>query len=439
MLAALFEDEGAALLEQGGLGPDWSAALAHVPPHVLGVTPGDDMGLRQLLRLRDFWSSRNDLRPAVAATRGLVDVFARRVGPSHPDTLVELATLGVLADRAGRVEEGGRILEEALERLRPQVSGRDLRLAVVCGHVARSRMNRGEVRGAEEALEIAYRIRTAIAPDTAALVAAQLGEVRLRLGAVSDALPLLKEAYDATVAREGQTSPRTPARAQMLGSVYNQLGRHEQAARVLRPVHTHLRDAPEERRAAVAFELGLALSRTGVTEEGLRLVEQSVRWTRAWSQRSGAPHPSLPGRLTMFAQLLNQRARPGDAEGLLMEALDAERQLYGDASPQVAQRYASLGRFIAGQGRVDEAIGWLDPACSLLRSTVGDRDPRTIEAVEAQAGFVLERASRALAARDRELAAGLVLRGFELASAVLGHAHERTRRLRDLRDSHRLR
>ena len=194
LLSSLFDDGGAAVLEQGGLGRDWRAALAHVPPEVLAVTPGEDVGLRQLVRLRDFWSSRDDLRPAVAATRGLVDVFARRVGPSHPDTLVELASLGVLADRAGRTEEAGRILEEALERLRPQVSGRDLRLAVVCGHAARNRMSRGDAKGAEEALEQAYRIRSEIAPDTASLVAAQLGEVRLRLGAVAAALPLLKQA-----------------------------------------------------------------------------------------------------------------------------------------------------------------------------------------------------------------------------------------------------
>ncbi len=439
LLGSLFEDGGAALLGQGGLGTDWRAALAHVPPAVLAIAPGPDAGLRQLLRLRDFWSSRNDLRPAVAATRGLVDVLARRVGPHHPDTLVELATLGVLADRAGRVDEGARLIEEALERLRPQVSGRDLRLAVVSGHAGRSRMSRGDVKGAEAALDVAWRIRTDVAPDTAALVAAQLGEVRLKLGDVQGALPLLKDAWEATRAREGDESPRALARAQMLGSVYNQLGRHDAAVKALRPVHAHLGDAPPERRAAVAFELGLALARTGVAEEGLRLVDESVRWTRAWGQRSGSPHPSLPGRLTMFAQLQNQRGRPGEAEGMLMEALDAERQLYGDASPQVAQRYASIGRLVGGQGRLDEAIGWLDPACSLLRSALGDADPRVVEAVEAQAGFVLQRATQALASRDRELAGGLVLRAYDLAAAVLGHGHERTRRLRDLRDSHRLR
>ena len=44
--------------------------------------------------------------------------------------------------------------------------------------------------------------------------------------------------------------------------------------------------------------LGMALDRIGRKEQGLRLVEESVRLSRQLGERAGRPHPSVANRLT---------------------------------------------------------------------------------------------------------------------------------------------
>lgn len=432
-LASLFDDGGAAFLADAGL-ESWEAALHPVPVPVLGVSDGPDAGLRQLLALRDLWSAHGVLCPALAATRALVGLRTAALGSAHPDVVLEHAALGTLLQRAGQIALGGELLDRAWTTLRSVAGGHDLRVAVVAQNVAALRMKQGEVGEAEHALEIAYRIRTARAPDTTGLVAAQLGEIRAGLGRPADALPLLREAWEKTARTEGPTATRTLARAQMLGTVLNQLGRYPEAIAALRPVYDAFgADADPERRAAVAFELGLALDRTGTREEGLRRIEEALRITRQL-EIGGQPHATLSNRVTMMAQLHAERGRTEVAEGLLREAMEADRRLFGDASAEVAGRYAALGQFCVRFGRVEEAVGWLDAACSLLRSTVGDTDPATVAVADQTAAVLTALARTALEARDRELAGDLLLRAHELAQPVLGFGHEKTRRIRELLD-----
>lgn len=436
LLAALFEDGGVELLARGGLGQGWPEALACVPASILEVPPGPAAGLLQLLRLRDFWLRRGDLRPAIALTQALLQLRTRDGGPEHPDTLVEQATLGALAERAGRGAQGAAMLEDALARLRPRVGGRDRRLAVVASHAARSRVGRGELEGAEALLRIALRIRREVGEPVGA-TAAQLGEVLLRRGQPAAAQPLLDEAHREAVAAEGPHAAVSLARAQLLGRAAGEAGDPAAAAAALRPVHAATAAEPA-RQATVGFELGLALLSCGEAQEGIRLVEAAVRWTRGARGPAGGPHPTLPDRLAALARLRLARGRAAEAEGLLLEALDAEQQLSGDTSPQVALRYVALGRMCAGLGRVDEALGWLEPAISLLSGSLGPQDAHTRSAVEAYAAALLQAADRAGAGRDRALLADLVGQGLRLAEPVLGRSHPQIVALRALAQRHRV-
>lgn len=434
LIAALFEDEGRSVLDEGELGESWRDALQHVPPELLDVPP-EDAGRVQLGRLRDFWSRLDDLRPALAATRGLLDVQVTRHGPEHPDALVELGALGALVQRAGRADEGAAMLERAFDGLRSAAGGSDLRLAVVSSNLGLHYVRAGRAEDAERVLGTAYRIRSVQAPETAGLAAAQLGELRMRAGRLADALPLLREAWQRSVEQQGPDHPRTAARAHVLGALYARLGRHSDAARLLRTAWEAAR-GDSERAAGAAMELGVALCQSGAEEEGLRRVEEAIRWTREASRAE--PHPTLPARLTAYAQLQLQRGRPGEAEGILLEALEAEKRLNGDDSPQVADRYAVLGNFCARSGRGPEALGWLDAAASLLRTALGDAHPRTRQVVQQQSGLLVATANDALKRRDRALASELLARAWSLAEPVLGQADARVREIRELRRRHRL-
>ena len=432
-LASLFEDGGRSVLAEGGLGSDWVTALSSVPPEVLDLAVESDLAFHQLVALRNFWSAQRDLQPAIALTRGLLRLRVARSGHRDPDTLMELGALGALAQRAGKFEEGGQLLQKAFKAMQEVADEDDVRVAVVASNLARHWIHLGKLDKAEAALELAYDLRKRSAAGTEAMAAAQLGEVKSRRGDPEGALPLLKSAWMALRTELGDDHGKTMGRAQAYSLTLIKLDRHSEAVMPLRQVYAWAKKRGNgELRALASFHLGVALDQTGAREEGWRHVEEAIRSTREMGDGEGLPHPNLASRLSTYAGMQLRKGRVGEAEGLLMEALEAERRLFGDSSVDVASRYATLGYFYARQGRTAEAMGWLDPAASLMRSAVGDTHPKTRVVVDYQAGMLIAQVERAAAQRKRDLARELVMRAWTLASPVLGFKSAKVRRIREL-------
>jgi len=429
-LAALAPDGGAAILAEAGIAT-WSDALASAPGDVV---EGAD-GWTLLGRLRDFWVDQRDLQPAMAATRALLREAVTQVGAHHPDAAVELAVFGDLAMRAGRFREGASLVERAWRTALPALAPDDPRLVALAGPVAWAWVQAGRLDEAEEALSRALAACRRHRPDALGVVVAQLGEVRARRGRTAEAIPLLAEAHRWYATRFGADHPATVSRCRQLAAALQTEQRWVEAVPRWREAWENLTRAGDaEGCAAVAVELAVALEVLGERAEALRRLEESVGWTRG----AGDPHPLLSARLSVLANAELKRGRVVVAEGLLREALDAERRVSGEASVPVAERLAALGGLLARTGRVDEALGWLDTAASLLRGQLGDADPRTGAVVDMLVALLIERAQAALDARDRELAAMALARAWALSGPVLGHVHARTRAVRDLRERHRL-
>ena len=309
----------------------------------------------------------------------------------------------------------------------------DLRTAVVASNLARHWIHAGELAEAETALAVAYRARQQLAPKTTAMAAAQLGEVMARRGNAEGASPLLKQAWMELRSQLGDEHARTLARAESYSLNLIQIDRHSEAIMPLRQVYRRAKaTGDDDTRARASFHLGVALDSTGAREEGWRHVEESIRATRRLNDGEGLPHPKLATRLTTYANMQLRKRRMGEAEGLMMEALEAERRLFGDTSLEVASRYATLGYFYARLGRTGEAMGWLDPAASLMRTAAGDDHPKTRVIVDYQAGMLIAQVEIALAARERDLARELVMRAWMLASPVLGYQSAKVRQIRTL-------
>jgi len=425
-IRALFDDGGEAVLREAGLPGGWEQALSELSRPL----PGSADALQMLSGMREQWAATNRLRPAIAATRGLLRLRIASSGHDHPDTYVELGALGALAQRAGRVAEGGDMLVRAWEGIRRTAGGRDMRLAVVSSNVGLHYVRTGNLEEAERALEVSYRIRKDLAPASVGHVAAQLGEVRLARGSTGEAVDLLGEALEVYRVTFGAEHPRTDNRAQALGALLVNLGRYAEAAAVLRSVAARSDQAPADRRAAVDFDYGVAMYHSGGSEEGLRRIEAAVRATRAMSSEDGTPDRALASRVTVYAGLQLERRRAQEAEGLLQEAVEAERRLHGEDSVQIAERYANLGTFLAKCGRIDEALGFLDVSASLMRSLLGDGDRRTRSVVIKQVSLLLARAKQARERSDQALEGMALTRAFQLAEPVLGYTDARTREIR---------
>ncbi len=430
-IAALFGDGGATVLTEGDIGDSWEQALARLPDEVFRVAVGGPHpeGELWLAVIRDHWARLGELRPAIAATRGIIRRRMTRLGREHPDVLLELGAMGALANRAGHVEAAASLLEEAWQGLRSVAGGRDLRVAIVAEHAGAHYLKNEQFHEAELAYEQAWRIRAEQAPGTQGGPAGQLGDLWVRKGRLKDAVPLLEESYRLVRERFGPLSNRTQTRARAYAMALAHLNRHAEAEPVLRDLHEHARQVGEPERVAEAgFELGLALYRVHKLEEGWRTVDAAIQLTRSL----GEPHAALPERLSIWSRLLRSRGHVDEAEGVLKEAIEAERMLHGDDSPEVAVRYVELAELLANLGRNEEALGWLDPAFSLLDGVLGPKHPATIRAASALAAELLNRAIVVAAQEDRKTVRALQAHGAAL-SRVLGTRDDNLNRLKVLK------
>ncbi len=426
LLEGAFADRGAAVCAETGLGGSWPEVLATAPAGLLsGVTDAE----AALERLRDGWAT-SALRPAFAVAKALVVVRGRRLGADAPDVLVDLAALGEIAGRAGLRAQADAALDRAWAVSRSSLGGNDLRVAVIAGHRASHRYRNGDLAEADAMLEAALRIRRAVAPGSVGPTVARLAEVRMAAGRPGDALPLLEEAWRGYRAALGPDDPRCRQRARTLAATAIAQGQPGRAVDALRDLLASARAADHaDEVMGFAFELGIALVRLGRMEEGQRLADEALRLTRA--VRPG-PHPELPRRLNAWVEITLRRGRREEAEGLLLEALEAEKRLHGPTSFEVAVRYVQIAQFCREQGRHAEALGWLEPGATLVRAAAGDSSPATRHAVGLLVDVLAEEAVAANGRRDRVLAEQLAERALSVGSPVLGADAPAVRKLREL-------
>jgi len=392
-LRSLWPDGGAQILERAGLA-SWQAVVAALPADVLTVPPGPmPPGETLLGRLRDLFSQAGRHPTAIALAQALFERREQALGPEHPETLVARSRLGAVLLRAGELDAAGGHLLRAHRGLRAAMERPDLRAAQAAIDLASYLRQRGEPEQAARALLQAYEIRRRAAPGSVGLLAAQLGELLLELGDDDAAADRLSEAWDLLRQTRGEHDRVTLDRARLLGPLLVRLDQPERALPVLRSLAawTGAHGTPEER-ASVDFALGRALDQTDQPEEAYRHLERAIRWTRAHVGDDDLPHPELPQRLAIWSRVVELRGRPAEAEGVLLEALEAERLLFGEASAEVGLRQAAIGDLCSRMRRLDDAIGWIESGLGLLRTALGDDHEVTAVVAERLIDLLLEKA-----------------------------------------------
>jgi tetratricopeptide (TPR) repeat protein len=426
-IEALFADRGVGILNEAGVAESWEALLFQVPEDYLEIEESDPTseGETLLTQVREYYSQNGDFRVAIAMTRGLLRFRMHQYGETDGWTLEEVGALGALADRAGRLAEAAELFEKAYTGMKAG-GVNDLRFAIVAANFGIHMLRKRQPMQGEKLLEEAWRVRKAVAPETTGLLSGQLGELLIRRQRLNEAVPFLQESWERYRDMYGGDDERAVSRARTLAAVLGQLDREPEAVPVLRVLYEDAVRANDlERRATVALQLGHALEVLGYRDEAYRLVEESLKWTRA----AGDPHPELPHRLTVWSKMQSRRGRPHEAEGLLREAVEAERRVHGEKSAELGVRYSNLGHLLGQLGRHDEAVGWLEAATKLLRSTLGDEHWQTKTAVEALATHLCLIAEQAIDRSDYPYARDLLFQARQFAAKVLGPKHAVTQRV----------
>lgn len=110
----------------------------------------------------------------------------------------------------------------------------------------------------------------------------------------------------------------------------------------------------------------------------------------------------------------------------------------GESSPRTARRYATLGGLLARIGQLDEAMGLLDGAASLLMSTEGPHHATTQNVVEASLGLIATKVEQLVASKDKATASVLLTHGLTTGGRVLGFNHAAILALRKIASDHRI-
>jgi len=129
---------------------------------------------------------------------------------------------------------------------------------------------------------------------------------------------------------------------------------------------------------------------------------------------------------------LMQRSRSGEAEGLLLEAMESECSLHGEVSLPTGERHLQLARYYFGVDRRAEAVGRLEAGVSVLRSVRGDEDHRVRRIVGEFVDVLQEDIQAAVKSRDFELARAIVRSARRVSNDVLGESDTRSQMLRQM-------
>jgi tetratricopeptide (TPR) repeat protein len=389
-------------------GASWEQMLSLAPPDTVQRAVRTRLpGMALVSVVRAALAQRGALQDAAAVSVWLSAQLDARLGAAHPDALAERAAAGGWLFRAGDRAGADAMLSSAWSGLR-QAGISDARLAAVGERWSAVLMAEERYDTAEEVLEVVWRLRRR--EGRGAPISARLGQVRLARGDVAAALPLLREAWGES---DGRPWRLGVGRTLGLALVRHEL--FEEAVPILRTVVDAEHD--DGSRAEACMALGTALEGLRSLPEALRMVEEGVKLTRAQE----ADRAVLAQRLSIASRMAFARGRVHDAEGLLKEAVDLDRQHYGDDTPEVARRYSELGRMVLALGRTEEALGGLEPATSLLRRHLGEEAELTRRAAEAQAAGLIANADQANGGGDRELASYYIERVLALRTMLDDH------------------
>lgn len=386
-------------------GAKWPQLLAWVPPPAVDkAMKGRLPGMALVTLVRGTLANKGAMADAAAVSVWLSQRLDERIGEDHPDALVERAAAGGWLMKAGDLDAAGRLLGSAWRGLRHM--GEDRRLAAVGDRWSAWLMARERHDEAEEVLEVVWRHQRR--QGGGAGISARLGQVRLARGDVEGALPLLRSAWEQSASR-----PWRLGVGRALGRALVRQSLHSQAVTVLRMVVEE--EHRDEAAADASMLLATALEAQQHPDEALRMVELAVQTTREMD----AAHPTLAHRLSVWARMAFTRGHRTEAEGLLREAVDLDESRYGNDSPEVARRYAELGRLVLALGREEEALGWLEPATGLLRRHLGEEAELTRQTAEAMAAGLMGCAEGAARQGDKDLALYYADRVLGLAGVLV--------------------
>jgi eukaryotic-like serine/threonine-protein kinase len=222
----------------------------------------------------------------------------------------------------------------------------------------------------------------------------------------------VREVLDRAAERVRQSPPRSPLDEAhlrtMLGRLYKELGRFDDAAAQLEPAVARFEEvlgAHHPDTLTAATDLALLYRRLGRADDAENLLRNTLESQTA---ALGELHPDTLRSQDLLAALLHRtRGRPADAEELYRRAWQGRRVALGERHPDTLSTQSALATVLAELGRGVEAVHLMEDAAAGLVESHGEDHPGALVALSDLARLYaqLERLGEAEAIYRRTLPA----------------------------------
>jgi non-specific serine/threonine protein kinase/serine/threonine-protein kinase len=362
------------LLEDGILTPSLEAIRERFDeePRVRGrllqsvAGVADDLGLVEM---------------AEEAQRESVALRRRKLGPSHPETLAAMSSLGTVLIARGQAEEAERILRKAAPGLEEQLGADDPRTLDARTALAVSLRRQGRL---EEALGIYREVIAALErtrgpehPETLNVLG-NLGVALDQAQKLDEAERVLRGVVEASGRVLGEEHRRTLTAKVNLGAVLEGRGEFADAEMLYDEAHAKFHEilGPlHPRTLAVRSNLGWSIRRQGRLEEAQRHTFAAYEGRR---KILGASHPDTLVSLGNLTVLLEKRGHLEEAERYAREALRIARSALGERHPRTTLAMNNLAIQLQRKGQLEEAEPLLRDALVARRGALGEEHPHTL-------------------------------------------------------------
>lgn len=219
-------------------------------------------------------------------------------------------------------------------------------------------------------------------PLTQALVLSAIGESRLGLGLVREAIePMLraKELLEETLGTDHQD---TLTSIGSLANAYLRAGRIVEAISLYEQTLTGKQLLGTDQFDTLINNLGIAYQSIGRLEEAIPLLEQTLV---ARKQRLGADHPDTLTSMSNLATAYQLAGRLDEATPLSEQTLATSKQKLKSHHPHALGFMHNLANAYQDAGRLDEAIPLLEETLAACKRNLGEDHPNTLTSMNALA------------------------------------------------------
>ncbi len=274
--------------------------------------PDADKTMQALNNLATVRVRKGDYAGAEPAFRRALEAGRRSLGPDHPNTLSFANNLAFVLQDLNRLDEAEALYRDNLERVRARFEAPSPEIARVLNNLGSVLLEEGDATHAEAYLGEALEMRRAVYGPSHPAVAATLSNVasaKDRLGDDAGAEAAWREALRILEATAGPSNPRVATVLVGLGRLAHERGRHADATswyRRAEAIRLAALGNDHPLTASLRIDLGRDLIEVGKVDEAERVLSASYRALQTRGREETANLKLVLG------YLLDLAARRGD-------------------------------------------------------------------------------------------------------------------------------